>query len=112
MHYKNPSGVSVHDGFPNPAADTSLQGIDLNALLIPRSASTYFMRIAGNEWARQGIFAGDLLIVDRAHIPKGNDPTVWIYEDTFAISPKHKIPEGAEVWGSVTAIIHQYRSSE
>ncbi len=110
MYYSKPDGVSVHDGFPNPAADTSLQMIDLNSLLIPRSASTYFMRIAGNEWARQGIFAGDLLIVDRALSPKGNDPAIWIHENTFAISPKYKIPEGAEVWGSVTAVIHQYRS--
>lgn len=109
MYYSNPDGVSVHDGFPNPAADTSLQTIDLNSLLVRHSASTYFMRITGNDWAKQGIFAGDLAIVDRALVPHGNDPVVWIHEETFAISPKHKIPEGAEAWGAVTAVIHQYR---
>jgi hypothetical protein len=85
MYYNNPSGVSVHDGFPNPATDTSLQNIDLNRLLVRHSASTYFMRISGN------------------------DPAIWVKDDGFAISPKHKIPEQAEVWGSVTAVIHQYR---
>ncbi len=109
VYYENPEGVSVHDGFPNPAADTSLQAIDLNSLLIQHSASTYFMRIAGNDWAKQGIFAGDLAIVDRALAPQGNDPAVWVHEETFAISPKHKIPEGAEVWGVVSSVIHQYR---
>lgn len=111
MYYSNPDGVSVHDGFPNPAADTSLQSIDLNSLLVRHSASTYFMRIAGNEWVKQGIFADDLVIVDRALSPRGNDPVVWIFEEAFAISPKHKIPEGAEVWGVVSAVIHQYRGS-
>lgn len=109
MYSSNPDGVSVHDGFPNPATDARLQGIDLNALLVPRSASTYFMRIAGNEWARQGMFAGDLAIVDRALNAKPNDPVVWVHEDTFIISPRHKLAEGAEVWGTITAIIHRYR---
>ncbi len=109
MYYQNPDGVSVHDGFPNPAADSSLQTIDLNSLLVQHTASTYFMRIAGNDWAKQGIFAGDLAIVDRALVPYGNDPVVWIHEEEFAISPKHKIPEDAEVWGVITSIIHQYR---
>jgi DNA polymerase V len=111
MYYANPSGVSVHDGFPNPATDSSLQSIDLNQLLIHHSASTYFMRIQGNEWARQGIFAGDMLLVDRAIVPRGNDPAVWIKDERFALSPKHKIPEEAEVWGSVTAVIHQFREA-
>ena len=109
MYYNNPSGVTVHDGFPNPATDTSLQNIDLNQLLVRHSASTYFMHIEGNEWAEQGIFTGDLLLVDRSLMPRGNDPAVWIKDDGFAISPKHKIPEQAELWGGVTAIIHQYR---
>lgn len=109
VYYSNPDGVSVHDGFPNPATDSSLQSIDLNSLLINHTASTFFMRIAGNEWTRQGIFAGDLAIVDRALSPKGNDPAVWIHEESFVISPKHKIPEDAEVWGTITAVIHQYR---
>lgn len=109
MYYSNPDGVSVHDGFPNPAADSSLQSIDLNSLLIRHSASTYFMRVAGNEWAQQGIFAGDLAIIDRSLAPQGNDPVVWVHEDNFAISPKHKLPEGAEAWGTITATIHQFR---
>lgn len=109
MYYENPDGVSVHDGFPNPASDISLQAIDLNTLLIQHTASTYFMRVAGNEWARQGIFAGDLAIIDRALGAKPNDPVVWIHEEVFAISPRHKLPQDAIAWGTVTAVIHQYR---
>ena len=109
MYYENPDGVSVHDGFPNPASDVSLQSIDLNSLLIRHTASTYFMRVAGNDWVGQGIYAGDLAIVDRALGAKPNDPVVWIHEEDFAISPRHKLPERAIVWGTVTSVIHQYR---
>lgn len=108
-YHENPDGVSVHDGFPNPATDISLQSLDLNSLLIQNSASTFFMLIQGNDWARQGIFADDVAIIDRALAPKPNDPVVWIRDDIFTISPRHKLPEGAEVWGTVTAIIHRYR---
>lgn len=110
MYYSNPVGVSVHDGFPNPATDSSLQAIDLNALLIRHTASTYFMRIAGNDWVGQGIFAGDMAIVDRALVGRGNDPVLWIKDDLFVISPYHAVPADAVVWGVVTTIIHQYRS--
>ncbi len=112
MYYENPGGVSVHDGFPNPATDSSLQTLDLNQLLIQNSASTYFMRIAGNDWARQGIFADDIAIVDRAMGPKPNDPVVWVWGSELCISPRHKLPRGAEVWGVVTAVIHQYRGKK
>jgi len=98
----------VHDGFPNPATDASLQSVDLNALLVRHSASTYFMRIAGNNWAQQGIFAGDLVIADRAAKTRANSPVIWVKDDEFVISPRHKLTKEAVVWGAVTAIIHQY----
>jgi DNA polymerase V len=109
MYYENPEGVSVHGGFPNPAIDASLQGIDLNKFLIQNSAATYLMRVAGNEWQRVGIFDSDVIIIDRAITPRQNDLVVWWYDGSFAISPRHALPEGAEVWGVVTSAIHQYR---
>lgn len=109
MYFQQPKGVSVHDGFPNPAADSSLQNIDLNSLLVRNSASTFFMRIAGNNWVRMGIFDQDTAIIDRSLQPKPNDPVVWIKDDEFAISPYHKLSEGAEAWGVVTSVIHRYR---
>lgn len=109
MYYSNPGGVSVHDGFPNPATDSALQSIDLNTLLIRHSTSTYFMRISGNEWAQQGIFAGDIAIIDRALGARPNDPVVWVQEDAFIISPRHTISVNAVVWGTITFIIHCYQ---
>lgn len=110
MYYSNPDGVTVHDGFPNPATDSALQSIDLNLLLVRHTASTYFLRIEGNEWAEQGIVAGDLAIVDRALSPRANDPVIWTKDSLFVISSRHRVPRHASVWGTVTAVIHQYRN--
>lgn len=112
MYYENPDGVSVHGGFPNPAADASLQGIDLNRLLIKNSTATYFMRVAGNNWRDVGIFHGDVAIVDRALTAARNDLIIWWHNDSFAISPRHTLPKGGQIWGVVTSVIHQYRGRD
>lgn len=108
-YYENPDGVSVHGGFPNPATDASLQGIDLNKFLVKNSAASYLMRIAGDEWQRQGIFHGDVVIIDRAISPQGNDLVIWWHNGSFAISPRHRVPLDCEIWGTVTSVIHQFR---
>lgn len=110
MYYENPKGISVHSGFPNPATDASIQEIDLNKLLIANSVSTYFMRVAGDEWQAVGIFAHDIIVIDRALAARTNDLVVWILDDDFAVSPRHALSTGATVWGVVTSVIHQYRS--
>jgi DNA polymerase V len=102
-------GVSVHTGFPNPAADTSLKGLDLNQLLIHNSVSTYLMRVSGDEWQDIGIFAGDIALVDRALAIQSTDLVVWHDGSEFALSIKSRITRDAIVWGVVTTVIHQYR---
>jgi SOS-response transcriptional repressor LexA len=106
-----PAGISIHTGFPNPAADTSLRSLDLNQLLIQHSASTYFFRIRGNEWETTGIFDGDIAIIDRAVDIRKNDTVIWWNNDSteFSISVKHAVPPDATVWGVITATIHQLR---
>lgn len=110
MTYENLEGVSVHSGFPNPAADTSLQSLDLRSLLIHNPASTFFMRIAGEDWQALGIFHGDIAIIDRALAMRANDIVVWHRNGELAISFKADAPRNAIIWGVVSSIIHQYRS--
>lgn len=102
-------GVSTHDGFPNPATDTSLQSLDLNSLLIKHSASTYLMRISGNDWRALGILAGDIAIVDRALDARANDIVIWHQGEQLIMSYRSKVASEAAIWGVVTSIIHQYR---
>lgn len=109
MYFNQPDGVSVHMGFPNPAADASLQTLDFNQLLIHNSAATYVMRIAGNDWSEQGIFDGDIVLIDRALVAKQNDIVAWLRDDEFALSPRHAVPSGAALWGVATNVIHPFR---
>jgi DNA polymerase V len=111
---RQPEGVSVHAGFPNPAADKRLSGLDLNQLLIKNTVSTFMFRLEGRDWEKLGIFNNDIVLVDRAIDPKPNDLVVWWSEHTdgFAISKNRSAPEGVTVWGVVTAVVHQFRKGK
>lgn|GEM_PF-448577 len=104
-------GVSVHTGFPNPAADARLRSLDLNQLLINHTASTYFFRVRGSEWEDIGIFDGDIAIIDRALDASKSDMVLWYDNgpDQFKISALRDLPPDAIVRGVITATIHQYR---
>lgn len=106
--YSTPSGVAVHDGFPNPATDTTMPTIDLNRQLIRHSIGTYLMRIDGNEWQDFGIFHSDVLIIDRVLAPQKNDLVVWWEGDSFRLGHRASLPYETECWGVVTTAIHQY----
>lgn len=105
-------GVSVHSGFPNPAAEqrqSDRLALDLNQLLIRHSATTYLFRIAGHAQANEGIYDGDVAVVDRALNPRDGDLVVAWLPSGSTIGRKRRLPADAPVWGVVTAVIHQYR---
>ncbi|MGF7228368.1 MAG: LexA family protein [Candidatus Saccharibacteria bacterium] len=106
-------GVSVHAGFPNPAADKSLGNLDIHQLLVPRPASTFLFRIAGDQWQDMGIFNGDIAVIDRALDAHERDLVVWWHEEVgeFSISHFKKMPPEARMWGIVTSTVHQFRTS-
>ena len=102
-------GVAIHTGFPNPAIDASLKDLNLNQLLIAHSASSYMMRVQGNEWQHLGIFNGDIAIIDRSLTAHQNDIVVWWHEDVFMLSHLSQVPKQATVWGMVTSTIHIFK---
>jgi len=57
---------SVPAGFPSPAQDYVEKSLDLNELCITHPAATYFVRVSGDSMIGEGIFDGDILVVDRA----------------------------------------------
>ena len=102
-------GVSEHSGFPNAGTDSSLSSLDVAKLLIQNPASTFFMRIRGNNWEYQGIFDGDVAVIDRVLEARNTDLVIWWQGQSFAIGKPAKAPEETEVWGVVTTIIHRFR---
>jgi SOS-response transcriptional repressor LexA len=108
---QTPDGVSIHTGFPNPAIDKSLHGLDLNQLLVHHAASTYMFRVRGNAWEDSGVFDGDIAIVDRALDPRGSDVVLFWdgVRGEFVIATYSEMPAEATLWGVVTATIHEFR---
>jgi DNA polymerase V len=105
-------GVSVHAGFPNAADDRRGQGaaLDLNQLLIRHPISTFYFRITGHGSEEQGIYEGDLAIIDRSVAPRSTDLVMTWQEDSFAIK-RFKHSAQIEPWGVVISVIHRYNQS-
>lgn len=106
-------GVSVHSGFPNPALDHRGQGahlaLDLNQLLVQRPSSTYLFKVTGHHWADQGVYDGDVAVIDRALQAGPSDLIVTWRIEGASICRQHQLTPEDRPWGVVTAIIHQYR---
>ncbi len=102
-------GVSVHAGFPNAADDrrSGAAALDLNQLLIRHPISTFYFRITGNGHEEQGIYGGDIAVIDRSLTARSTDLVMTWQDDTFAIK-RFKHANQIEPWGVVTSIIHQY----
>jgi DNA polymerase V len=101
------SGVSIHAGFPNPAAERSKKLLSLDALLVRHPSSSYLFRITGSSGEMYGIFDGDIALVDRALVPRDQDLVVSWEEEQFTIV--RYIHGKTELWGVISACIHDYR---
>ncbi len=74
---------TVPAGFPTPVLDTDPEFLDLNALLVRNPAATFYMRAATNSMEHAGIYAGDLLIVDRSINVQVGKVVVAVVEGEF-----------------------------
>ena len=114
----------VSAGFPSPAQDYIEQTLDLNELCIKRPNATFFVRVEGDSMIEAGIYADDILVVDRSVKAKQGDiiiaeinseltvkelqlkPCVRLIPRNAAYIPID-IPEGCEltIFGVVISVI-------
>jgi DNA polymerase V len=112
-------------GFPSPAQDHAVQRIDLNKVLIPHPAATYFVTVKGDSMRDAGIDDGDRLVVDRAVRPKHGHIVVAVIDGELTVKklysrngiiklvaanptyPEIRMREESElrIWGVVTHCI-------
>lgn len=103
-------GVSIHAGFPNPAAERSAAAsLSLDRLLIGRPSSTFFFELSGSSWQEPGLAAGDLAVIDRALSPRPADLVIAWQDNQFILVRHRRLPKDVESFGVITAIIHRYR---
>lgn len=62
--------TSVSAGLPTAADDDVEIKLDLNEYMIKHPATTYFVRVHGEDMIESGIYSGDLLVVDESAEPK------------------------------------------
>lgn len=100
------TSVSMHAGFPNPAADRHGAPLSLDRLLITHPSSTYFFRLRGHQWEEQGIFDGDIAIIDKALTPHAQDLVVWWQDGGEFYLTRFNRAKKQNIWGVVSSIIH------
>ena len=103
--------VSVHNGFPNPAANRLGKelGLDFNQLLVKRPSSTFVFRITGHAYSDQGIYDGNVIVVDRGLSPRPSSLVVVWQEDSFRLVRYSRLESKDDAWGVVKAVIHTFR---
>ncbi|MGV6851656.1 MAG: translesion error-prone DNA polymerase V autoproteolytic subunit [bacterium] len=119
---------TVPAGFPSPAQDYVERTLDLNELCIEHPAATFFVRAEGESMHDAGIFAGDLLVVDRAIQAKCGDIVIAGFYGELTVKklqlkpercllamnpdyPPIHIPDDVDldVFGVVVHVIHHLR---
>jgi DNA polymerase V len=116
---------AVNAGFPSPAEDFTELALDLHEYLIPRPASTFFLRVSGDSMCEAGILSEDILVVDRSQTAVVNDIVIASLEGDFTVKqlqyerghpilvPANRLysvirpePESDfQLWGVVTGVV-------
>jgi len=120
------------NGFAAAADDYMERGIDLNEQLILNKPATFFFRMNGDAMMEDGIFSGDILIVDRSVKPLSGKVIVAVLDGELLVRRLQKnfnsvelvaankkmgsiqlssFDDRSNVWGVVTCVIHVLEKS-
>jgi DNA polymerase V len=119
----------IEAGFPSPADDHLDIALDLNEYLIKHPSATFYIYVKGDSMINDGIYNGDIMIVDRAISPKSKDVVIAVIDGEFTVKRIHKKnnkiylqPSNKnyqticitnemdfQIWGVVTHTIHHCR---
>lgn len=118
---------SVEAGFPSPAEEELLDKISLDEWLVKNSSSTFLLKVTGDSMQDAGILPGDMVLIDRALVPKNGDIVIAEVDGKWTIKYFHRqgtkitlIPANPKyralsprqelrIGGVVTAVIRKYR---
>jgi len=75
----------VSAGFPSEAYNYTEEGIDFNKLLIRHKETTFCLTAGGDSMKGDGIFKGDLLVIDKLAEPYENSIVVFSINGEFTL---------------------------
>ena len=122
--------TSVRAGFPSPAENFQAERIDVLKHIIVHPQATYTLRVRGDSMRDDGIFDGDVILVDRAIKPRHGHIVVAVVDGAFtckklwlrggklrllSANPDYPdiIPQEGqtiEVWGVVLASVKRFQN--
>jgi SOS regulatory protein LexA len=118
---------TVEAGFPSPAEEELADSISLDDMLIQNREATFLLKVSGDSMIEAGIMPGDMVIVDKAQIPKNGDVVIAEVDGAWTMKFLKKrgdsvilIPANAKykpirprkelnIAGVVTAVVRKYR---
>jgi DNA polymerase V len=116
----------VTAGFPSPSDEHVEAKLDLNQHLVKHPAATFFVRVEGDSMIGAGIYADDILVVDRSLKPSNGKIVIAILNGELTVK-RLQIKQGSlkllpendqypvihiteemnfSLWGVVTYVIH------
>lgn len=75
----------IKAGFPSPAQDYITESIDLNRMLVRHPASTFYAKVVGDSMSGEGIYEGDILVIDRSIEAEHGDLAVCCLDGEFTL---------------------------
>lgn len=92
-------------GFGSPAESYVEKRLDLNQLIVEDIFTTYYFKWQGTDKFK--VKNGDILVVDRAAIPKIGDTVLFEKEDKIELDIFDN--QDSELWGTVTWTLTQMK---
>lgn len=107
------SNLCVSAGGPFPLDDDSAEDVSLDALLIKNPNATFLLKIEGDSLAaEEGIYSGDIAVVDRSHEARPTDLVLAMKDEAFIVrrlSDLKKEENTVSIWGVVVAAVRIFR---
>ncbi len=79
------ASVGISAGFPSPADDFMDLSLDLNKELIKNPSATFYARVSGESMKDDGIYDGDLLVIDKSVEPYDGALAVCYVDGDFTL---------------------------
>ncbi len=122
------AGEAVAAGFPSPADDYVDTALDLHQYLIAHPAATFYVRVSGDSMTGAGIFANDILVVDRSRDPVDGAIVIAVVNGELTVKRLRRLRDGvelqaehpgyrplrlegdmdAQIWGVVSGVVRKY----
>lgn len=91
--------------FPSPAAEYLEPVLDLQQFVVSHPAATFYAKAVND--IGEGVFQGDILVIDRAQKAQAGNLVLSIVDGHFKLLRLKPVSEKITVWGVVIYVLHK-----